>query len=406
MKFFADFHIHSKYSRATSPEMRIHLISQTAKLKGITLMGTGDFTHPEWLKELKEELTPVDNNLFKHEDTYFIFTAEVNNIYHRNGKLRKIHNVIFASSFEAVDKINSFLSKYGNLEADGRPTLSLDSEPMVHQIFNLVPDAFFVPAHIWTPWFALFGANFGFDSIEECFGEEVKNIGALETGLSSDPPMNWRWSALDRFALISNSDAHSPKNIGREANFFDCELSYSEITQAIKHQDSEKFKFTTEFFPQEGKYHWDGHRKCDTRISPEEAIANDNLCPKCGRKITIGVMHRVVSLSDRKEPEPREIGCKHLIPLLEIIADTLDVGKDTETAFKEYNKLVYHFGSEFECLLEVPYEKLQSVVSPQIAQSICAVREEKVEILPGYDGVYGKISVKTEKIEEPQLKLF
>lgn len=415
MRFFADFHIHSKYSRATSQEMNIPSIANWAKLKGIKLMGTGDFTHPGWLKELKELLTPVEGNLFKHGDTYFILTSEINNVYEKHGKTRKIHNILFAPSFKVVDIINTELVKYGNLEADGRPTILIDSESMVKKLYSLVPDVFIVPSHIWTPWFSLFGAHFGFDKIEECFGEESNSVGALETGLSSDPPMNWRWSALDRFALISNSDAHSPQNIGREANCFECNLNYYELINAIKSQSTDKFKFTIEFFPEEGKYHWDGHRKCEVRISPEEAIAHSNICPKCGKHITVGVMHRVSILSDREESiaaklalQKNKIPCKHLIPLLEIIADTLKLGKNTEKVSHEYNKLVHHFGAEFDCLLEVSYEELKKVTLPQIAYGICAVREDEVDILPGYDGVYGKISVKKEQKEQEkqQLSLF
>ncbi|MDI6839783.1 MAG: endonuclease Q family protein [bacterium] len=407
MKFFADFHIHSMYSRATSRDMRISSIAQTAKIKGLKLMGTGDFTHPSWIKELKDELNPEDGNLFKYGETYFILTTEVNNVYTKNGKLRKIHNIIFGPTFEAVNKINSFLSKHGNLEVDGRPIVSLDSEIMVKGLFEIVPDTFVVPSHVWTPWFSLFGANFGFDSIEECFGNQTSNIFALETGLSSDPPMNWRWSLLDRFALISNSDAHSLRNIGREANCFDCELNYYEIINAIKTQEPAKFKFTVEFFPEEGKYHWDGHRKCGTRISPEEAIANDNICPKCGRPVTVGVMHRVILLADRKKPKDGKIPCKHLIPLHEIISDALGVGIETEKVINEYSKLIHHFGTEFGCLLEAPYEELKTVTIPKIARSICNVREGKVNILPGYDGVYGKVNVSKEKDEEEQqLTLF
>lgn len=409
MRFFADFHIHSKYSRATSRSMTIEGIALAAKHKGIKLMGTGDFTHPEWLQQLKETLTPVGGNLFKYGDTYFMLTTEVSNIYTKNNKLRKIHNMIFAPTFEAVEKLNLFLAKYGKLAADGRPIIILDSEVMTKGILECAPQSFIVPAHIWTPWFSLFGANSGFDSIEECFGEQTSNILALETGLSSDPPMNWMWSALDKFALISNSDAHSPRNIGREVNCFECELDYFEILNAIKLQDSEKFKFTIEFFPQEGKYHWDGHRNCDARISPQEALAHNNLCPKCGKPITVGVMHRVVALADRKEPQHRKISCKHLIPLLEIIGDALGMGVESQKVMHEYNNLLHHFGSEFECLLNVSYEELKQATSSKIAHGICNVREEKVNILPGYDGVYGKISVftteETDKDKE-QLSLF
>lgn len=400
--FFADFHIHSAYSRATSKEMHIQSISKYAKIKGIKLMGTGDFTHPEWLKELRKELTPVDNNLFLYQDTYFILTAEVSNIYRKAEKFRKIHNLIFAPSFTAVEKINSVLAKYGNLQEDGRPTLALESDVMAGMIFETVPEAFIVPAHVWTPWFSLFGSHGGFDSIEECFGESTKDIFALETGLSSDPPMNRKWSALDRFAMVSNSDAHSPGNIGREANCFECEPGYEELRNVMKMQDEEKFKFTVEFFPEEGKYHWDGHRNCKIRLSPEETMENNNICPRCGKKVTIGVLNRVKTLSDRGAAAEK-IPCKHLIPLAEIIADALDIGKNTVKVASEYNKIISHFGTEFECLLEAPETELTRVTTPEIARAVVNVRNGRVDILPGYDGEYGEISVATK---DAQKRLF
>ena len=401
MKFFADFHIHSAYSRATSVDMTIPSISHWSKLKGIKLIGTGDFTHPAWLRELKEQLIPVEGNLFKYDDTYFILTVEVSNIYHKHSKIRKIHNLLFVPSFDAVDRINSLLGKYGKLESDGRPIILLDSEIMVKMVLSLVPDAFIVPAHIWTPWFSLFGSQSGFDTIEECFGDETAHISAIETGLSSDPPMNWLWSALDRLAFISNSDAHSPKNIGREANCLECKLNYSDIISTIKSQDPSRFLFTIEFFPEEGKYHWDGHRRCEMRIAPAESIANNNICPNCGKPVTIGVMHRVIMLSDRSKPRNNRIPCYHLIPLAEIIADILGVSKNTKQVANEYHKLL-HWWTELDCLLDIPYKELQNVTSDEMAHSICAVREGRVDILPGYDGVYGKISVKREALKDKQ----
>ncbi len=396
--------------------MDVKSIAESAAKKGIKLMGTGDFTHPTYLKELAKTLEPAGSGIYKYADqsgtdTNFILSTEVNNIFEKFGKLRKVHIVILVPDFKDAENINGFLGRYGKLESDGRPTLSLDAEIMVKKIIEICPDAFIVPAHIWTPWFSLFGANFGFDKIEECFGDQTANIFALETGLSSDPPMNWRLSTLDRFALISNSDAHSPATIGREVNCFDCKLDYFEVINVIKNKDRNRFKFTVEFFPQEGKYHWDGHRKCGTRISPEEALAHNNLCPKCGKRITIGVMHRVIELSDREEgtiPE-NALPCKHLIPLREIIADVLSIGKDSKTVQVEYNKLIYHFGSEFGCLLDISFEDLEETTSRQIAQGITNVREEKVEVIPGYDGVYGEIKIFKEEEKEKkteQIRLF
>jgi uncharacterized protein (TIGR00375 family) len=409
MGFFADLHIHSKYSRATSPNMVLDGISKSAKEKGIELCATGDFTHPLWRKELKEKLKPTGKGLFIYNGIHFVLEVEVNNVYVKNGRIRKVHILIFAPDFDEAEKISNFLSRYGKLESDGRPTLSLDSEIMAKRIFDLSPDAVIIPAHIWTPWFGLLGAKSGFNKIEECFGEETKNIFAVETGLSSDPPMNWRLSSLDSFALVSNSDAHSPKKLGREANYLECEIDYSTIFNAIRSKDKEKFKFTVEFFPQEGKYYWDGHRKCNARISPEEAEENGNICPRCGKPITIGVMHRVLSLSDRKEGiiPPDAIPCKHLIPLREIIADALSMGVDSIRVEQEYMNLVHEFGSEFACLLDVSFDDLLKVTNKKIAQGIIKVRNGNVKILPGYDGVYGEIKIFDEKQKEPkQMSLF
>jgi len=253
MRFIADFHIHSKYSRATSQQMDIPTLSKYAKRKGIALMGTGDFTHPMWLYELKRELQQVDDGLFKHEDTFFMLTAEVSNIFLRKGKSKKIHNIIFAKSFDTVEKINLQLERYGDLSADGRPMLSLEAKDLVKIVLDIDPDCLIIPAHAWTPWFSIFGSNSGFDSVEECFEEETHNIYALETGLSSDPPMNWRLSDLDQYTLISNSDSHSPAKIGREANAFDCEINYKEKIDVIKRKNRNKFLFTIEFLPEEGK---------------------------------------------------------------------------------------------------------------------------------------------------------
>ncbi|MEW6686654.1 MAG: endonuclease Q family protein [Candidatus Edwardsbacteria bacterium] len=419
-KFIADFHLHSKYSRATSSDMDIENLSRWAKTKGITLLGTGDFTHPNWVRELKEKLKPVGNGLYQfskgEEETYFILTAEVNNIFTKEGKTRRIHNIIFAPSFEVVDKINYQLGKFGILTADGRPVLSFFASRLVEMVLDISPECLIVPAHIWTPHFSLFGANAGFDRIEECFEEQTKNIFALETGLSSDPAMNWRLSALDRYSLISNSDAHSPSRIGREANVFNCQLSYPEIVDVLKKKDKNRFLYTIEFFPQEGKYHFDGHRNCQTRISPTEARLNNNLCPACGKKITVGVMHRLENLADREEGivSSNAIPFKNLIPLEEIIADVLDLGVKTTTVENEYQKLIKNFDNEFNVLLELPQKALASVTSKEIAEGIINVREGKVEILPGYDGEYGKIKIaREEKAKEiskeetkGQLKLF
>ncbi|MBU0476659.1 endonuclease Q family protein, partial [Patescibacteria group bacterium] len=327
MKFIADFHIHSKYSRATSPQMDLENLDKWAKIKGIKVLGTGDFTHPEWFKNLKKKLEPAESGLFKiknkESETRFILTSEISCIYSKGGKVRKIHILVFAPSFEVVEKINKQLSRIGNLKADGRPILGLDAKELAKIVLNASEDCLVVPAHLWTPWFSIFGSKSGFDSIEECFEDYSKYIFAGETGLSSDPAMNWRLSILDKITLISNSDAHSPQKIGREANVFDIEVSYSAICEAIKSKDTQKFLYTIEFFPQEGKYHYDGHRNCNICLSPKESKKYNNLCPNCGRPLTIGVLNRVDILADREDDFKSEgaIPFKSLIPLTEIIAE-------------------------------------------------------------------------------------
>jgi len=410
MKFVADFHIHSKYSRATSPQMEVKTLSEFAKIKGISLLGTGDFTHYLWLEELKDTLKDSGNGLFEYNGVNFILTGEISCIYSKGGKVRKIHNVIFAPSFKIAEKINSTLSGYGNLSADGRPIIGMDAKDLVEILFGISKDVFVVPGHIWTPWFSLFGSKSGFDTIEECFEEYSKDIYALETGLSSDPGMNWRWSKLDRFSLISNSDSHSPQKIGREANVFDTEMSYNSIVDVLKKKDRKKFLHTIEFFPEEGKYHYDGHRNCNVRFSPSESKKNKNICPACGKPLTVGVMNRVDELADRPEgfePEAR-IPYKRMVPLAEIISDVLGVGDGSKAVAAEYRAIVPRVGTEFEVLTEVSEGDLLKKLPSKIAKAILNVRNGNVEILPGFDGEYGKIDIlKGAKVkEEKQLNLF
>lgn len=408
--FVADFHVHSKYSRATSRDMDIDHISAWAKLKGINLMGTGDFTHPDWLEGLKGKLEKVEYGIYKHENIFYMLTSEVSNIYFKAGRVRKIHNIIFAPSFEATDEINKFLSQYGKLFSDGRPILSLECDKMAAGLGKINKDIFIVPAHVWTPHFSLFGANSGFDSIEECFGDYVPKIYALETGLSSDPAINWRWSALDRFCLISNSDAHSPSKIGREANVFKEKFGYKELIEILKTKDREKFLYTVEFYPQEGKYHWDGHRKCNAGFPPKETRNLNFRCPACGARVTVGVMHRVEKLCDRKEGFRLKDSplYKNLVPLIEIISSCLGMGTESQAVQREYNALINKFGSEFSVLLEAPESKIKSECPPRISRGILNVRKGEVEIIPGYDGVYGKVNVYkgAEEKKEKQLELF
>lgn len=405
----ADLHIHSRYSRATSKEMMIPKIVEYAKLKGIHMIATGDFTHPEWLKELKGDLKSLDGGVYEHEGVRFILNVEVNNIYTRGSKLRRLHNIIFAPDFETVDKINNYLGRYGKLASDGRPILSLDTYDMFKRLLDISSDIFMVPAHIWTPWFSLFGSNSGFDSIEECFGDLKNEFFAVETGLSSDPAMNRRLSSLDRYTLVSNSDAHSPSRLGREVNVFKDDLNYYQLRDVLKNKDRGQFLYTIEFYPQEGKYHYDGHRKCKVRLSPKEARFNNNLCPVCSRNLTLGVLHRVEALSDRDEgftPEDA-IPFKKLIPLEEVIAEALGCGRDTVGVKNEYRNLCKIFGNEFEILLNVPIDELKNNTQERIAIAVDRVRRGDVIINPGFDGEFGKVMIfEEEKPAESQLGLF
>src|SRR4030042_4457766 len=305
MKFIADFHIHSKYSRATSRDMDLENLDKWTKIKGIKVLGTGDFSHPEWFKSLKDKLEPAEPGLFKikkqDNGTRFILTNEISCIYSKNNRVRKIHILILAPSFEAVEKINVQLGWIGNLKSDGRPILGLDAKELAKIVLGASEDCLVIPAHCMTPWFAIFGSKSGFDSIEECFEDLSKYIYAMETGLMASPDMLWRMPDGRKTALISNSDAHSPKKIGREANVFNTELSYKSIIEAIKTKDPKKFLYTIEFFPEEGKYHFDGHRNCDIRLSPAETKKYNGICPVCGKPLTVGVLNRVDELSDKKE---------------------------------------------------------------------------------------------------------
>lgn len=404
----ADFHIHSRYSRATSGEMNVREISKWAKVKGIDILGAGDFTHPHWLDELEDCLKPVSYGVYEYEGIHFFLTSEISCIYSQGGRVRKIHILIFAPSFEVVHKVNRELSRIGNLHSDGRPILGLSAKELAKIVLEASSECFIVPAHIWTPWFSLFGANSGFDDIEECFGELTSQIYALETGLSSDPEMNWALSNLDRFALISNSDAHSPANLGREANIFNCKIDYKEIVSAIKNKEKDKFLGTIEFFPQEGKYHYDGHRNCNVCLSPKETKSHNNICPHCGKPLTIGVMHRVYDLADREigfKPQGA-IPFKSFVLLKEVIGEV--VGKTSKSAEvdKLYHYMIEKFGNEFKIMLEVPVDEIYKI-HPKIAEGIARVRERKIKVSPGYDGVYGKVKIFEEekKIEPEQISL-
>jgi uncharacterized protein (TIGR00375 family) len=423
MRFTADLHIHSKFSRATSRDMVLDTLAYWAKAKGIRLLATGDFTHPEWLFLMKTKLKPSGNGFFEFkngvqapEDPYlkglsfspkdvsFILSTELSFIYSKAGKVRKIHVMLLAPDFESVERINGRLSAIGNLRSDGRPILGLDVRLFSRMVAETCPRCVIIPSHIWTPWFSLFGANSGFDSIEECFEEMTPTIFALETGLSSDPPMNWRLSALDRFALVSNSDAHSPSKIGREANVFDTEFSYRGLLDALRSKDPAKFLHTLEFFPEEGKYHYDGHRKCGVVLSPRESLTTNDLCPKCGKRLTIGVLHRVEELADRESGEevPGRIPFKSLIPLNEVIAEALGKTSESQGVWDLYFKLVREFGSELKVLVDVPVSDLARSGPERVAAAIDRMRQGRVKIVPGHDGEYGVISLFGEEQAEEQ----
>jgi len=409
MKIIADFHIHSRFSRATSKELNLRNLARWAEIKGIKVLATGDFTHPDWFKNLKEKLEPAESGLFKlrnsDSQTRFILTSEISCIYSKKNRVRKIHILIFAPSLEIVEKINTHLGWLGNLKSDGRPILGLDAKELAKIVLNISENCLIVPAHLMTPWFSLFGSKSGFDSIEECFEDYSRYIFAGETGLSANPLMLWRIPDGRRITLISNSDAHSAPHIGREANVFEGdEINYNNIINAIKQgsksniqypKSNIKLTYTVEFYPQEGKYHYDGHRLCGISCSPAESKKYNNICPNCGRPLTIGVLNRVEQLADRPEgfkPE-NAIPFKSLIPLAEIISDALGQGVGTIGVNKEYENLIEKFGDEFSVLIDVPRQELEAVTLTEIAEGIVRVREGKVFIEPGYDGVYGKIRI-------------
>ena len=416
MRFIADFHLHSKFSRATSKEMEVETLARWGKRKGISLLGTGDFTHPTYFAELRSKLIPLGNGLFElkkgEKGVKFILTTEVSNIYTQGGKVRRIHTLIFAPRFEVAEAIRSKLGNLGKLSSDGRPIFSFTAKELLKMILDISDECMVIPAHAWTPWFSIFGANSGFDSIEECFGELSSHIHAVETGLSSDPEMNWRLSALDAITLISNSDAHSPNRLGREANAFDCPLDYKEIVETIRRKDRKRLLFTIEFFPEEGKYHYDGHRQCGVVFSPSQTKAHGLLCPNCHKKLTIGVMYRVEELADRPEGFiPRNaIPSIHLIPLEEVIAEAMGYRVGTKAVEAEYERLTERGESEFRILLDATPEELASFVPANILEGIVRMRQGKVSIIPGHDGVYGKINLfperRAEEEAKEQLKLF
>jgi uncharacterized protein (TIGR00375 family) len=384
--------------------MSIKEIASFAKIKGLSLVGTGDFTHPEWLREIRETLVPgAGTDLYavlgNAGSVRFMLTTEVCTIFNFGNASKKVHHVILTPSVETAVQINEALSRYGDLSADGRPLLNMTAPQLVEEVMAVSGENMIFPAHVWTPWFSVFGAFSGFDSIEDCYQDMSKHIHALETGLSSDPPMNWRLSMLDRFTLVSNSDCHSfwPWRIGREANVFELErANYGEVVDAICSKDPERFKFTIETEPAYGKYHWTGHRKCNVSLSPQEAQKFGNICPVCHRKLTKGVDQRVEELADRPvnfKPDNTP-GFMRLLPLSEIIATVLGaVSPSTKAVWKIYNLLVAKFGDEYTVLINASRAALAEVVDEPIADAVVRVREGSVRVVPGFDGVYGKLDL-------------
>jgi DNA helicase-2/ATP-dependent DNA helicase PcrA len=415
MKFIADFHIHSHFSIATSKILVPEYLDYWARLKGVTVVGTGDFTHPGWTAELKEKLEPAEPGLYRLKREYvreeaahfgesgfgprFILTAEISNIYKREGKVRKVHNLIFAPDFQTVEGIQSRLSGVGNIRSDGRPILGLDSRDLLEIALEESEKIFFVPAHIWTPWFSVLGAQSGFDTVQDCYGDLSGFIHAVETGLSSDPPMNWLCSFLDRYTLISNSDAHSPQKLGREANLFDTELSYEKIIDALKQVDRDRFLGTIEFFPQEGKYHFDGHRKCGVAWNPLETLRHDGICPVCGKKVTVGVLNRVFQRADREDwhDAGNRKQFHSLIPLKELLSEIFNAGLSSKKVEDAYHSLLRTVGSELDVLLRIPVADIKHETGDVIAEAVRRMRKGEVRITEGYDGEYGKIRVFDEK---------
>lgn len=418
MTFLADLHIHSKYSMATAKNSDLENNYISAAKKGISIVGTGDFTHPKWFGELSEKLEKDnDSGLYRlkkdlekevnkeipdscNKNIRFMLQCEVSSIYKKNGKVRKNHNLVYFPTLESVKKFNSKLDLIGNIKSDGRPILGLDAKKLLEITLETDPEAFFVPAHIWTPWFSLFGSKSGFDSIEECFEDLSSEIFALETGLSSDPEMNWMISELDRFSLISNSDAHSPGKLGREVNIFDCNMSYYEMKDALKNKDNNRFKGTFEFFPEEGKYHYDGHRKCDVCLSPEESLKFNGKCPVCGKDMTLGVMYRVSQLADRKDIKniKKEAPPYYsIVPLTDILSEILKVGPNTKKVKNAFENIINVTGSEFNALWWAEPDLVDKAGIPLLSEAVKRMRNGDIHINPGYDGEFGKIKIFDEK---------
>lgn len=401
MKAIIDLHIHSRFSRACSKDLTIQNLAVWAARKGIDILGTGDFTHPKWLEEIENELEEREPGLYMLKNgksqTRFLLTTEISCIYKQDGRVRRVHNLVCASSLSSVKKIISALeAQKCNLKSDGRPIIGLSSKDLLSLVLLADPKCLFIPAHAWTPWFSVFGSASGFDSLEECFGKDLeKEIHAIETGLSSDPQMNWRISSLDKVMLVSNSDAHSLRNLGREANQMNLrEWSFEAFAEILRNKDCKRFLQTLEFFPEEGKYHTDGHRSCGVRLTPSETKRLDGKCPVCDKQVTVGVLNRIDDLADRAVDVMSPVGVpfKHIIPLEEIIAEAFGMKKGGKKVLGMYMKMT-DIASEFTLLLDYPLRELLGVIPPHVIEGIRRVREEDVSVVPGYDGEFGVIKI-------------
>ncbi len=430
MELIVDLHIHSRFARATSSKLTLPEIYKWAKIKGINVIGTGDFTHPKWFEELENGLEESDGGLYslkkdlaKEVDKFlpnsvkdnivrFIPTVEISNMYTRNGKGRRLHNLVITPSLKVAKNINTELTKRGaNLKADGRPIIGMDSYDLLKITINSDPDSLFIPAHIWTPWFAMFGSKSGFDTITDCFGDLSPHIYAIETGLSSDPFMNWRLSQLDKITIISGSDAHSLPKLAREANIINCDLSYKEIIGAIKTNDK-RFIGTFEFFPEEGMYHLDGHRKCNIKLLPSETNKLNGICPVCHTPLVVGVMHRVDDLADRPEDFiPKKHKEVHsIVPIIEMIAEIKNIKSiGAKSVVEEYEKIYSTLGSDFSIFRNRTIKEIKDAGFEMLSHAIDKVRRKDIVIDPGYDGVYGIVKVfkagELESKEDSQLGL-
>lgn len=414
MRFYADLHIHSKYSRATSKNLDLEHLVLWAARKGIRVLGTGDFTHPAWMEEIRERLEPAEPGLFRPtgaflkdmvarhgwtpgmDDVRFMLEVEISTIYKRGEKVRKVHHLLYAPDLEKAGRISERLARIGNLASDGRPILGLDSRNLLEITLEAGEGCFLIPAHIWTPWFSAMGSKSGFDSIDDCYGDLADQIFAVETGLSSDPPMNWKLSSLDRFTLVSNSDAHSPPKLGREATVFDTEPDYFSMKRAL--ETGEGFCGTVEFFPEEGKYHMDGHRKCGIRLEPEESARLNDRCPECGGKLTIGVLNRIHELADREvgQRPAGAAGFTSFISLNEVLSELLGTGPNTKTVGRMYDRLLTSVGSELFILGEASLEDLRREGPPLLDEALRRMRQGEVIRNSGFDGEYGTIKLFNE----------